>query len=322
MTTNGHKSRLDMWRQQYRQSLKSSDTEEHIDLGFYRPIGFFVAKASSVLGVSPNFLTILSLMLGIVAGVLFYPTSTAVNICGIALLVCANVLDSADGQLARITHQYSRLGRILDGMAGDFWFLAIYISFCLREAHTSAFFQQHQWCIWAMAVAAGLCHIKQAQAADYYRQFHLSSLTADSLAELEDLHALGRRYRAMSWRRNFWSKLGMKGYLTYSMQQAAFTPAMQQLLCTIHARHPAGKVPVSFRRALRRMSLPLMKYTNILTFNWRSFVLFAAVLIGMPWVYFAVELTVFNALLLHMRSRHESMCRLLDKQLKQGDFDA
>ncbi len=322
MTTGNHISRIETWRQQYRQSLKSSDTEEHIDLAFYRPIGFVVAKASAALGISPNFLTILSLVLGIGAGALFYPPILLANIAGIVLLVCANTLDSADGQLARLTHQYSRLGRILDGMAGDFWFLSIYIAFCLREAHTSPFFSEHHWCIWALAALAGLCHIKQAQAADYYRQFHLSSLSGNCLAELEDVHELERKYRSLTWKGNFWAKLGMKGYLAYTMQQAAFTPAMQRLLQAIDARYPDGNPPLSFRRTLRRMSLPLMKYTNILTFNWRSFVLFAAVLAGMPWIYFVAEITVGNALLIYMLSRHESMCRTLRAMMEKGDFNA
>ena len=38
-----------------------------------------------------------------------------------------------------------------------------------------------------------------------------------------------------------------------------------------------------------------MKYTNILSFNTRTFALFAALLIfRMPWLYFAFELTVFQ----------------------------
>lgn len=55
------------------------------------------------------------------------------------LLIWANSFDSADGQLARMTHNYSRIGRILDGMAGDIWFATIYVAICLREVVTSDF---------------------------------------------------------------------------------------------------------------------------------------------------------------------------------------
>ena len=38
-------------KQQYNQSLKSMDTEEHIDLWFYRPLGFAWAVLFAKLGI-------------------------------------------------------------------------------------------------------------------------------------------------------------------------------------------------------------------------------------------------------------------------------
>ena len=115
------------WREEYRKSLKSMDTEEHIDLAFYRPIGFMWARLAARVGVTPNAITIASIFLGVGAGILFYYPQLWINVIGMLLLVWANSFDSADGQLARLTKQYSRLGRILDGLSGDFWFAAIYI---------------------------------------------------------------------------------------------------------------------------------------------------------------------------------------------------
>ena len=45
---------------EYKQSLKSLDTEETIDLWFYRPLGFAWAKLFSKLGIKPNAVTPLS----------------------------------------------------------------------------------------------------------------------------------------------------------------------------------------------------------------------------------------------------------------------
>ena len=109
----------------YQDSLKSLDTEEHIDLAFYRPIGYMWACLAAKLGVTPNAITIASIFLGIAAGVAFYFNNMWINVAGMILLMWANSFDSADGQLARMTKQYSRLGRILDGMAGDLWFASI-----------------------------------------------------------------------------------------------------------------------------------------------------------------------------------------------------
>ncbi|MDE6558287.1 MAG: CDP-alcohol phosphatidyltransferase family protein, partial [Muribaculaceae bacterium] len=108
-------------RAEYRSSLKSMDTEETFDLIFYRPIGFVWAKIARRLGITPNVITIASIFLGIGAAVAFYFNNFWINLAGVILLMWADSFDSADGQLARMTHQYSRLGRILDGLSGDIW---------------------------------------------------------------------------------------------------------------------------------------------------------------------------------------------------------
>ena len=157
----------------FKASLKSMDTEETFDLIFYRPIGYMWALLAKKIGITPNVITIASIFLGIGAGVCFYFNNLWINIAGVILLVWADSFDSADGQLARMTGQYSRIGRILDGLSGEIWFAAIYIAICLRENHTSHFFMTHLWAIWVFAVITGFCHGVQAAMADYYRQFHL-----------------------------------------------------------------------------------------------------------------------------------------------------
>lgn len=53
-------------------TLKSLDTEEFIDIHFYRPIGYQWALFFNKLGVSPNSITIASIFIGITAGICFY----------------------------------------------------------------------------------------------------------------------------------------------------------------------------------------------------------------------------------------------------------
>lgn len=305
----------------YRDSLKSMDTEEHIDLAFYRPIGYAWACLARKIGVTPNAITIASIFLGIGAGIAFYYNDLWVNIIGMLLLIWANSFDSADGQLARMTHQYSRIGRILDGVSGDVWFATIYIAICLRENATSPFFMQHPWLIWVIAVVTGLCHAKQAAMADYYRQFHLYFLKGEEGSELDNAADLRAKLATLSWSKNFLSKLTLYFYTNYTVNQEAWTPAMQKLRDELHRQYPAGNIPAAFRQEFRRKSLPLMKFTNILSFNWRTIALFTSLFLAMPWLYFAFELVVLNILLLYMVRRHESICRTLTQQLRDGKFN-
>ena len=265
----------------YSESLKSLDTEEHIDLAFYRPIGYAWARLAQYLGIKPNAITIASIFLGVGAGVAFYFNNIWINLLGILLLVWANSFDSADGQLARMTRQYSRLGRILDGLSGDFWFAAIYIAICLRENVTSDFFMERPWLIWTIAVVTGICHAVQASMADYYRQFHLYFLKGKDGSELDSSRELRERLASMSWKRNFMAKLTLTFYTRYTESQERRTPAMQALRRQLRAEFGNTTAPEKFRTEFRRLSLPLMKYANILSFNWRSIALFTAIIAGM-----------------------------------------
>lgn len=317
--TDRHNSTPDR-KSEYESTLKSMDTEEHIDLYFYRPIGYAWARLARRLGVTPNAITVASIFLGVGAGVCFYFNNIWWNLLGMLLLIWADSFDSADGQLARMTGQYSRIGRILDGLSGDLWFAAIYVAICLRENVTSEFFSAHHWVIWVMAVVTGLCHATQAAMADYYRQFHLYFLKGESGSELETASDLRLKYDALSWRRDFWSKLVMTFYLNYTVGQERRTPGMQRLRAALRTRF-GGNVPLSFRDEFRSLSLPLMKYTNILSFNVRTIALFAAILIfRMPWLYFAFELTVLNVLLVYMMMRHERICTRLTRELDENRF--
>lgn len=299
----------------YLASLKSLDTEEHIDLAFYRPIGYMWACAARRLGVTPNVITVAAIFIGLGAAVAFYFNSLSVNLVGILLLIWANSFDSADGQLARMTGQYSRLGRILDGLCGDIWFAAIYIAIILREIATSSFFAAHSWVIVALAVATAICHARQAAMADYYRQLHLFIIKGEDGSELESSTRLRRRLAETT---GFWKRLTLKAYICYTVSQEATTPQLQRLRRLIAARYPGGHLPDKLRADFRRMSLPLMKYTNILSFNWRTIVLFATLIAGRPWIYFAVELTVFNVILIYMVRRHEKICRTMTDNIENG----
>ena len=314
-------NRIKQLKEEYRSSLKSMDTEEWFDLVFYRPVGFVVAVICRRLGIRPNAITIASIFLGIGCGVLLYFNNIWLNLLGMALLVLADVCDSADGQLARLTRQYSRLGRILDGMSGDFWFVAIYVAICLRENVTGDFFAAHHWVIWVGAAVTGFCHATQAAMADYYRQFHLFFVKGASGTELEDsAQTLWDRYHTLSWRRDFFPKLVLAFYANYTTGQEKRTPYMQKLRRLLRSRF-GSDIPMDFRQAFRCASKPLMAYTNILSFNTRAFALFiATVCLRMPWLYFAFELTVLNALLIYMMWRHEHICKNFINQLNDGKY--
>jgi hypothetical protein len=285
----------------FESTLKSADTEEFIDIHFYRPIGYRWALFFKKLGVTPNQITIAAIFIGVAAGVCYYFDDFRINLLGVFLLIWANSYDSADGQLARMTGQKSPLGRILDGACGDCWFGAIYLAIVFR------LFPVWAWWIFLLALITGYFHARQAAMADYYRNIHLLFLKGKSRSELDNSIDLANKYKKIKWKKEPLIKLFETFYLLYTRGQEKLSPNFQKLMKILDEKYQ-GNIPDWFRTEFRGKSLPLMKYTNILSFNVRAIVLFISVLIGMPWIYFVFELTVLNILLICMVLKHERIC--------------
>lgn len=295
---------------QLNSTLKSMDTEEWLDIHFTRPLGFMWVKFFNYFGIHPNVVTILSIILGVAAGVCFYFEDIRITLLGIFLLVWANLYDSCDGQLARMTGKKTRLGRILDGFAGDAWFFSIYFFICLRLAPIWGI-----W-IWLLAAVSGLiCHAKQCQLADYYRNIHLFFLKGVSGSELDNADKLTNEFQGLSWKRDFLWKLFLFFYRNYTRSQEKLTPNFQSLSKALKEKFGNEALPQTLCDDFRKGSLPLMKWTNILTFNTRAIFLYLVLLLGQPWLYFVFELTIMNLICFYMRQKHEQLCKQILSQL-------
>ncbi len=157
------------WREEYWRSIKSPDTEEKLDLYFYRPIGFVIAKAAKALRLTPDHLTVTGALLGIAAGPFFYFNQDQTSLLIAALLlVFAGIFDSSDGQLARMGGgKGSKFGLVLDGICDNIVFGACYIGSTLALQATWG------WWIWPVAILAGAFHSLQSSALDYYNREYL-----------------------------------------------------------------------------------------------------------------------------------------------------
>lgn len=293
-------------------TYKSLDTEEFLDIYLNRPIGYWWARFFYHLNIHPNVITIFSIILGSLAGYMFYFQDLCHTLTGIILLMWANHYDSADGQLARMTGKKTIWGRILDGFAGDVWFFSIYFFICLRLTP--------QWGLWIWLIAAisgFICHSKQCALADYYRNIHLFFLKGTTGSELDNSEQQRTLFRERPWKGNFWYKTFLYFYGNYTASQEKMTPRFQEFFKLLKS-HYGNDIPENIRNEFRQASLPLMKYANILTFNTRAIVLYATLLMGVPWVYFIFELTVLNILFFYMRARHEHLCNRLSTKIRQG----
>lgn len=319
-------------------TYKSDDTEEWLDKVWTRPVGYLWARAFKAIGAHPNVVTVVSMVLGAASSLLFVHGSChyegmdglLFNLGGIVLLSWANFLDSADGQLARMTGQTTRLGRILDGAASQVWFIPIYIALVVRFAHYhtvefNALGIADTPANVAMAVAAFLLivvwsgfhsHSRQCAMADYYRQIHLCCIKGQAGSELDTSSHQKQIYDATPWKGNRLWKLFLLSYIGYTRRQESLTPCFQKLRTTVVKLYGGVEgVPERVRREFRLGSLPLMRLANILTFNTRAIVLYICCLADIPWLYFLFEIVVMGFLCNHMVRVHEELCDRMDALL-------
>ncbi|MDR0815632.1 MAG: CDP-alcohol phosphatidyltransferase family protein [Bacteroidales bacterium] len=296
----------------YADTLKSADTEETLDLWFYRPIGYAWALLFRRLGVRPNPVTVASIFIGITAGILFGYSDLCYNVVGMILLVVANSLDSADGQLARMTNDKTRIGRILDGMAGNLWFITIYIALCIRMQHEGLTIA-----IWGLGALAGASHIQQASMSDYYRNIHLYFLKGKEGSEVDRIELLVPEFKKLIWSKNFVRKFMMAVYINYTNGQESMTPKLQQFLKRVRECF-GDEAPQWLRDEFRAKNISLMKYTNMLTFNTRVIALFVSLLLRKPWLYFCFEILVLNIMLIYMIVKQGRISEYFYKKLKDA----
>lgn len=286
-------------------TYKAREVEETLDIYFYRPFGYVLALVSHRFGLSPNAVTVLGMFIGVIGGHLFYYNDLTLNIIGILLLVFVEALDSADGQLARISDKKSQYGRILDGLGDNVKFVSVYFHICLRVAEATG-----AWWIFLIAAAAGFSHSYQSAMADFYRNAYMHFVLNPSIGELDTAANVRREFARLSWSGQFLRKFLMRFYLNYTLQQEVLTKKFFKLFGL--ARTTFGEsVPRSFAERYKELNKPMIKYYNILTTNTRMIALFIFLVMGIPYLYFGFELVVLNSLLLAVLLRQERINSML-----------
>jgi phosphatidylglycerophosphate synthase len=282
-------------------TFKAREVEGILDLHFYRPIGFWLAQFFARLKMTPAAVSLLAGIFGVVAGHLYFYRALSVNIVGMVLQVCANTLDNADGQLARLTHRESREGRIIDSLADHLGFVSVYLHLTLRYLVDGS-----SPAIILLAFAAGISHALQGAAADYYRSTYLYFVMAGARTSVDFSSELRSDYSKLTWRHTPWQKLLLALYLNFTRQQEMLAPRLKTLRDVVRKSFH-GEIPDRVRTRYRDLATPMLKWWGLLMTNVRMLVLFALLFISQPVYYFWFELIPLNFLFVYLLFRQGNM---------------
>lgn len=203
---------------EYRRSLKHTDAEELLDLCFYRPLAYLVVRTLHRSRVTPNQVTLCSLIAGLVAAWDF-SAGNAWRVAGVWYGL-ANVLDCADGQLARIQNSGTPLGRLVDGVADYISSIAIFIGIGigLNAMGMPA---------WILVIAAGLSSALHSMLFDRYQGEYIARKKGEASYLKQELESYELSLHST---RDPMKRFFMKLYLRYSRLQQrmsrSYDPAM------------------------------------------------------------------------------------------------
>jgi hypothetical protein len=232
---------------EYRRSLKAVEVEELLDLVFFRPLAFAFVKSVYKTRLTPNAVTGMATIAGLVAAVwMAIGTGVALVIAG-GLLIAYNVLDCSDGMLARLQNSGSRIGRILDGVADYVVTVAFYFGIAFGYASHSA----HPAFAWALTAVAGFSNAFHSGLVDFYRNRFLDHLL-QRISVLEDeLVEFRQEYNALLKQKGrYGGKILLWVYIKYSaVQQAA---VFRRAVPTGEAPRVSGELYIKANRGLMR----------------------------------------------------------------------
>jgi len=259
-------------------ATKGEVVEEWTDLHFFRPIGARLARALAPTRISPDQVTLWSLIVGLVAGHLFVYASVPLNLLGFGLFIVSDLFDSADGQLARIRGTSTRLGRILDGVSDGARFVNLYVHLAIRLAISG---YPSGWAV-ALAALALASHSYQSAAVDFIRHAFLSI----GVGRGSELELVGDAPPPTTW-------MG-RAFASYVGRQTRMFPETVALV----RRMRAGQLPPEARAAYRVRMAPILPRLAWLGQNIRWLLVGVLATAGVPAAVLWTEVIPLNLVLL------------------------
>ncbi len=155
---------------EFKQSLKHTIFDETLTLYILRPIAFIFVKMIYRTNITPNQVSLMTIITGIISGFLYTRgTHTFFIIAGGLHFFCL-VLDCVDGMIARLKKSGTPVGRIVDGFADYSVGVAVFIGYGIGLANAG--YQVpfglniSHWTLLAIAAVSWIFH---SMIVDYFR---------------------------------------------------------------------------------------------------------------------------------------------------------
>ena len=125
--THTREDRKEGERELFKGLIKPS--ESFMSRFFERRVSLAITRRLLYTSVTPNQISIFSILLGVLSGLFFFPQPRAFHITGALLLLFSSIIDGCDGELARLRFQESKWGSWIDFLGDNLVHMTVF--FCI-----------------------------------------------------------------------------------------------------------------------------------------------------------------------------------------------
>lgn len=201
---------------EFKQSLKTVDTEEILDLIIFRPISFVFVKLIYNTNITPNQISIVALFFGILTGILYGQGTHFYFILGAASFFICNTLDCMDGQLARLKKNGTKIGRVIDGFIDYITSISVFLGLGVAMTIITG----DATYSWILTIIAGISKALQNMFFDNYRNLYLEHVYGKASGLDEEISEYSEeKERLKNVKGHHIEKMLISLYLAYSNLQ-------------------------------------------------------------------------------------------------------
>ncbi len=306
------KSGLHAAREDVIAARKCKNINDPIDTYVVDYVAMIFSKLFIKLHIIPNAITMLSMVCGVSGGILLCMKPLYLNLIGLGLVILAAVFDACDGQVARMTKHFSRLGRMLDGLSDATGYFTLYLACVIRLLPRSPFARAGWW--YALVILLGLAdyllYIRQCQLPDYFKNLHMYML--DDSIHTDLTRAKDVKAEAQAAKKGSFDHFSLWCYYLYTITQEKRAPQTQKLLDAIGQK---GKTP-ALCDAFYEKSKVYVLLTNLLTFNLRTIVLMIGIFLHLELIGMLFVIVVLEPIRWILLRKYENLSRSLLPMLR------
>jgi phosphatidylglycerophosphate synthase len=289
-----------------RPPARPRELQDPLNLFFYHPLAARLARLLVPTGISPNWVSVGSLLALLAATWAFtglpWPANATV---GLGFMLLWHIVDGADGDLARMTGRASATGELVDGVCDYLGNVVMYFAFAFWLDDTLG-----GWA-WALASGAGASHIIQTNHSETQRRLYQWRVYGrpwlGTAAETGD--AVFRRETWFTRWFGFWAV----GYVWLSTRM---TPPANPIDSALAAADPAETARI--RAIVRRESRFALVVQKALGGNPKTFLIAGGIFLGGPQYWFLATFVPLNLILIASILYHKRIERRIIAAIHAG----